>query len=385
MVFIPTARDQLIPGLLDGRGDVAAAGLTITPERQAQVDFSDPTFSDVSEIVVTGPGSPPLQSLEDLSGKHVFVRKSSSYFESLTALNERFAKQGKKPVELDVCPESVEDEDVLEMLNAGLVKIVVVDDYLANFWRQVFPKLVVHPELALRTGGSLGQAFRKNSPQLAVALNAGVAHFKTGSAARNQLIQKYLRQTKYVKDATSEADMKRFLELIDIFRRYSDQYSLDWLLMLAQGYQESRLDQSAKSHVGAVGVMQVMPATGKELAVGDIKKMEPNIHAGVKYIRFMIDQYYADEPMTPLDKTLFAFASYNCGPGRMTQLRKEAAKLGLDQNVWFGNVERVAAKRIGRETVTYVSNIFKYYVSYGLAVKELDAKNAAKQSPTISN
>jgi len=154
--------------------------------------------------------------------------------------------------------------------------------------------------------------------------------------------------------------------LAEFFRKYSDQYSIDWLLMMAQGYQESRLDQQAKSSVGAVGVMQIMPATGKDLDVGDIRREEENIHGGVKYIRFMIDQYYAKEPMTELNKGLFAFAAYNAGPGRISQLRKEAAEKGLDPNVWFDNVERVAAQRIGRETVQYVSNIYKYYIAYSL-------------------
>jgi membrane-bound lytic murein transglycosylase MltF len=116
--------------------------------------------------------------------------------------------------------------------------------------------------------------------------------------------------------------------------------------------------------VGAVGVMQVMPATGKELEVGDISKTQPNVEAGVKYMRVMIDRYYANEPMTELDKVLFTFASYNAGPGRIAQLRKEAVKRGLDPNVWFNNVEYVAADKIGAETVTYVSNIYKYYIAY---------------------
>jgi membrane-bound lytic murein transglycosylase MltF len=126
--------------------------------------------------------------------------------------------------------------------------------------------------------------------------------------------------------------------------------------------------------------MQVMPATGKDLKVGDITKIEPNIHAGVKYIRFMIDQYFQDEPMDSLNKGLFAFASYNAGPGRVRQLRKEAEKRGLDPNVWFGNVEQIASERIGRETVTYVSNIYKYYVAYRLLSEERARRAEAKKA-----
>ena len=148
--------------------------------------------------------------------------------------------------------------------------------------------------------------------------------------------------------------------------------------MAAQGYQESTLDHSVKSPVGAIGVMQVMPPTGKELKVGDITELEANIHAGVKYMRFMMDRYFKDEPMDNLNKALMTFAAYNAGPGRLRQLRREAEQRGLDPNVWFGNVERVASERIGRETVTYVSNIYKYYITYRLLTEQLERREAAK-------
>jgi membrane-bound lytic murein transglycosylase MltF len=197
---------------------------------------------------------------------------------------------------------------------------------------------------------------------------------REGTLFGNTLLRKYLGSAKFVKSATSAAEMRKFETLMEIFKKYSGQYSLDYLLMMAQGYQESQLNQAAKSKVGAVGVMQVMPATGAELKVGDIRQIDPNVHAGVKYIRFVIDQYFADEPMDRLNKGLFAFASYNAGPGRIRQLRREAKTKGLDPNVWFNNVERVAAERIGRETVQYVSNIYKYYIAYTLAVENEQAR-----------
>ena len=201
-----------------------------------------------------------------------------------------------------------------------------------------------------------------------------------GSAFGNQVERKYLINTTYARNAASEAERKKFLAVVQLFRKYSEQYNVDFLMMAAQGYQESRLDHGARSHVGAVGIMQVMPATGKELNVGDISQLEPNIHAGVKYMRRMMDANFRDEPLDPLNKGLFTFASYNAGPGRVRQLRREAEKRGLDPNVWFGNVEQIASERIGRETVTYVSNIYKYYVAYRLVVEENERRAAAKAS-----
>ncbi len=378
-IFIPVGRDELLPALSEGKGDIAAAGLTVTPERRKLVDFAAPIVTDAREVVLTGPASPAVATLDDLAGKEVFVRKSSSYYESLVALNQRFASEKKQPVTLKEAPEQLEDEDLIEMLNAGLVAIIVVDKHKADFWKQVFPKITIHDDMAMRTGSEIAWAIRKDSPELKRMLDQFVAAATSGPYAkdRERILTRYLKSTKYVKSAASAEERKKFLTLMRFFQKYGDKYDVDWLLMAAQGYQESQLDQSARSPVGAIGVMQIMPATGKELDVGDITQAEPNINAGVKYMRYMIDQFFENEPMTKLDKALFAFASYNAGPGRVAQLRKAAAKRGLDPNVWFHNVEYVAAEKIGQETVTYVANIYKYYIGYRLI---LDSQQARKEA-----
>jgi membrane-bound lytic murein transglycosylase MltF len=379
VVFIPVRRDQLLPALVEGKGDIAAANLTVTIERQKIVDYAAPILTKVSEVVLTGPESPAVATVDDLAGKEVFVRRSSSYYESLTALNQRLASENKAQVILKEAPEQLEDEDLIEMLNAGLVGIVVVDKHKADFWKQVFPKIGVHDSVQVRTGGEIAWAIRKDSPQLKLMLDQFAAATASGPYAkdRERILTRYLKNAKYVKNAASEAERKKFLSLIRFFQKYGDKYDVDWLLMAAQGYQESQLDQSARSAVGAIGVMQIMPATGKDMDVGDITQAEPNIHAGIKYMRFMIDRFYENEPMTRLDKALFAFASYNAGPGRVAQLRKEAGRRGLDPNVWFHNVEYVAADRIGEETVTYVANIYKYYVAYRLILEAQEARKEA--------
>ncbi|MGA2224109.1 MAG: transporter substrate-binding domain-containing protein [Syntrophobacteraceae bacterium] len=377
VVFIPLRRDQLLPGLAAGKGDVAVGNLTITPERQELVDFTVAALSNVSEVVVSGPASPKIATLDDLSGKEVFVRKSSSYYDSLVALNKKFAAEKKPPVTLKEAPETLEDEDLLEMLNAGLISIIIVDKHKADFWNQIFPQLTVHDNVAVRTGGEIAWAMRKGSPKLKAVLDDFVSHNKAGTSTGNQLLTRYLKNVKYVKNSVSEEERKKFMTLVQYFQKYGDQYDVDWMLMAAQGYQESQLDQDARSPVGAIGVMQLMPATGKEMQVGDITEIEANIHTGIKYMRFMIDQYYEKEPMTELDKALFTFASYNAGPGRVRRLRQEAAKRGLDPNVWFQNVEYVAAEKVGQETVTYVSNIYKYYIAYRLV---MEARAAQKEA-----
>jgi len=379
VVPLAVPRDELLPRLLKGEGDIAAAQLTITPERQKLVDFSSPFATDVTEVLVTGPQAPAIADLEGLSGQAVYVRPSSSYAEHLKALNAHFAQAGKPPVTVMPAPEVLEDGDILEMVSAGIVPATVVDSYMAKLYLQVFPKLEIHAGIESRPG-EIAWAFRKGSPKLAEAVDAFVKTHKEGSLAGNVLIGKYLKTAKWVKNARSDEDRARFISMIELFKKYGRQYSLDYLLMAAQGYQESGLDQSKRSRVGAIGVMQVMPATARDKAVNirDITKLESNIHAGIKYNRWVIDNFFQDPAISKLDKGLLAFAAYNAGPGRVASLRKEAAAAGLDRNRWFNNVELIAAKRIGRETVTYVSNIYKYYLTYQLMLVADQERQAAK-------
>jgi len=294
--FIPTSRDKLIPALLAGQGDIAAGVLTITPDRLQQADFADPFFRNVAEIVVTGPASPPLASLDDLSGKQVFVRRSSSYWTHLEALNETFVKAGKLPVQLKAAPEDLLDEELLEMLNAGLLSVIVVDRFVGLLWAKVLKRIHPREDIRIHEGGEIAWMIRKDSPLLKAELSRFARKYGERSGFGKNLFRKYAGSTRFVKAATSPSEVKKFWQMAAIFRKYGARYDLDYLLMMAQGYQESRLDQNARSAAGAIGVMQIMPATGKDLNTGDITQLEPNIHAGVKYIRRLQDRYFQGLP-----------------------------------------------------------------------------------------
>ncbi|MFM4995918.1 MltF family protein [Aeromonas sanarellii] len=379
-VFIPVAREALLTSLIEGKGDIAAANLTITDKRKKQgVVFSDPLLENVRELLVSGPDSPKVESAADLGGKTIFVRPSSSYFESLMAYNQARKAAGEPLIDIQPASEVLEDEDLVEMVNAGLLPFIVMDEHKARFWQKIFPKITIHETPVFREGGIIAWAVRQDSPKLLAMLNEQIKAIR-GKATGEDVLARYLKQNKFVKSAAAEAERKKFLQVVELFREYGEKYDVDWLLVVAQGYQESALNHKARSHVGAIGIMQIMPATGKGLKVGDIRQLEPNIHGGVKYMRWMIDHYYADEPMTALDKALFSFASYNAGPARVARLRTEAKKRGLDPNVWFHNVEYVAAEKIGAETVTYVGNIYKYYIAYKLVMEQLQLKQKASEA-----
>lgn len=376
--IIPTTRDKLLPEVVKGQGDIALGNLTVTEERLKTVDFVSPADQrGMKELVVTGPKSPVIASIDDLSGKTVHVRKASSYYESLEALNGRFKKEGKPAVKLVIVPDALEDEDMMEMLNAGLLEIIVVDDWKAKMWAQILPKIKVNEQAVLREGGKVGWAIRKGSPKLEAEILDYYKSYLKKQGVWAYRMKKYMAGVKQIKNSTGTEEWKRFEQTLALFNKYGQQYNFDPLMLAAQGYQESQLNQNAKSHVGAIGVMQVMPATGKDLKVGDISVTEPNIHAGAKYMDQLMTKYFPDANFTENNRTLFAFASYNAGPGNISKMRKEAEKRGLDPNKWFNNVEIVTAQKIGMETTTYVRNIYKYYVAYRL---QLDTMEAAKKA-----
>ncbi len=380
-VFVVVAtRDEMFANLREGRADIALGSLGVSEERLKLVDFvAPPDVLKGREIVVTGPTAPAIASVDDLSGKRVHVRKASVFYESLTALNARFKKDGKPPMALVLLPDALEDDDMMEMTNAGLIEVMVTADWIAKLWAPVLPKMKVHNDIALREGVSIGWAIRKESPQLAAEIN----DFYVSWIKKQRLIEtrlaSYLKRIKQIQNPTQGDEYKRFEQTIALFEKYGAQYHFDPLMLAAQGYQESRLDQNAKSHVGAIGVMQIMPATGADLKVGDIKVTEPNIHGGTKYMDKLMTRYFADAKFTDRERTLFAFASYNCGPGNVRKMRTEAVKRGLDPDVWFNNVEIVTAEKIGIETTTYVRNIFKYYVAYKLAAEAREEKEKVMQ------
>lgn len=378
VMFIPVARDELIPKLVAGVGDISAGGLAITHRREAQVDFSEPFASGIHEVLVTGPRSVPIARLEDLSGVEVMVRASSSYYEHLIQLNERFREQGLAPITLKPADENLESEDLLEMVNAGLVNATVVDRYLAQAWQPMLEDLVIHEDYPVRDDTSIAWAIRKDSPQFKAVLARFAKAHKLGTAFGNTLRNKYVKNSKALYNATDEEELKRFAQLVALFEKHAGTYDFDYLMLMAQGYQESQLDQSARSHRGAVGVMQLLPSTAADPAVGIEgidKSADRNVEAGSKYMRLLADKYLADPALTPLNRTLMTFAAYNAGPGNLRKFRRLAEKSGLDKNVWFGNVEHAAARIVGRETVDYVGNIYKYYVAYKLARDKQMAKD----------
>ena len=368
VVAIPVSRDALIPALLDGHADIIAADLTITGERKELVGFARPMLTNIDEVIVTGPDSPEIGALDDLAGQEIVVRPSSSYFEHLQSLSSDFEARALTPPILRAADEILEAEDILEMVNGGLIGITVMDDYKAKFWATVFPNVVVRDDLVINAGGSIAWAMRKDSPQLKAEIRGFLRKYGKGTMIGNDTYNRYLSDASRVRCSYSKRPQEEIDQLVDVFRKYGELYDFDWLMLAAQGYQESGLRQNRRSAAGAVGIMQIKPSTAKDKNVGidDVSTIDANVHAGAKYMRFLADRYFSGDDIDDLTQWIFSLAAYNAGPAKVARFRKEAAENGYDPNRWFDNVEIIAARRIGRETVTYVSNVFKYYVGYQL-------------------
>ena len=382
IVFVPTTTEKIVRAVADGYGDLAVANLTIDPERKKIVDYSDPTVTDIKQVVITGPGAPAVARLEDLSGKEFYVKKSSTHYRNLEALSESFKKSGKPAIKLTPADEQLEDDDILEMVNAGLVPMTLMDSHVAGLWAQVFKDLKVHSDLVVKAGNQKGWIFRKNSPKLAAAVNEFISKRAVGTSFGNTLVRRYLANAKYAAQAYSPQERRKFQLLTVLFQKYAAKYELDWLMLIAEGYQESKLDHGVRSRVGAVGIMQVMPSTASspEIRIPNIHKLENNIHAGAKILSILRNEHFNDPAIDPINRQLFASAAYNAGVNRIDRCRELTREMGLDPNVWFGNVEFAVAKKVGRETVQYVGNVYKYYLAYRMSSQRGEVRKEARKS-----
>jgi len=383
VTFLPMRVDQIEAALTEGVGDIIASGIVVTPDREKRVAFSTPVQTDVTQIIVTGLKFGQVSTLADLGGKEVYANPLTTYYENLQRANEELKKAGKPSIVIKPADRNLMDDDLVQMVNAGLIPATVTTKQRAALWSQVLDHIQSHPDLVIASGGQLAWVMRKNNPQFKQLVDDFVSSHAVGTSFGSTLLRRYLQNTKWVKNSTSAEDMKKFQANLELFQKYAGEYNFDYLMIAAQGYQESLLDQSKKNPSGAVGIMQVIPknAAASPIGIPNVTTPDGNIHAGVKMLRNIEDTYFNDPKIDPANKTLFVFASYNAGPNRIAKLRNKAADMGLDPNVWFGNVELVASKDIGQETVTYVANIYKYYVAYKLAVEQRDLRQKATGLP----
>jgi len=380
-VYIPVPFDQLLPALNAGQGDMVAAGLTITKDRQSSASFSRAYIKNVAEILVTSQNAAPIRSQEDLAGKTILVMKGTSYVRTLAAFNKTLISNGLEPITIRTESNgSITTEDILEMVNSGIVDYTIVDSHLATMWAKVLSKMHVRSDISFNVGGEIAWAVRKSNPELLKSLNIFLKTNQQGTLVGNVLFNKYFNSHKWITNPLADKQVKKLTKLEQLFRKYAVKYDFDWRFLAALAYQESRLSQEVVSHAGAIGIMQVLPRTAayKAIAISNINTLEGNIHAGAKYLAYLREKIKDDKGVSHLDQMNFILASYNAGPSRLKKLRTAAKKRGLNPDKWYSNVALEARRSIGHETVEYVSNISKYYVAYKLL-----SENKAKREKAL--
>lgn len=385
--YVPVRFDQLIPSLEQGHGDIAAAFLSITPHRQRRVAFATSLATSVDEILVTDKTIEKVSGFHDLSGLDITVLKGSSYIEHLNTINRILTKQGRLPINVIEADKNLLSEDILEMVNAGIVKATLIDDYKAELWSQVFDNIVVHKEMPISINNYVGWAVRQNNPQLKASLTQFVeAQAKQGTLVGNSLFKTYYENTQWIKAADVQGQRDKLRKLAPIFQKYADKYDYDPIALAAQGYQESTLNNNAVSHRGAVGIMQIMPSTAKEMGIKNFRQLEPNIATAAKYVAWLKRHFVNDPGIKEGEDLPLIWAAYNAGPGNFAKMQKRAEEMGLDKNVWFGNMEIAAGMQTGRETVQYVANVYKYYLAYTLSqqIEQQKADAIATKQPEDS-
>ena len=382
LVYIPVPFKNLIPSLLEGHGDIVAAGMTITPERREQVDFTTPYLENVSEVVVTHKSDNSIRTIDDLSKRILYVLRGSSYVQHLSKLSKQFKGSGRAPVYIVESDPYLATEDILELVNAGIVDATVSDDHIARLWANVLPDITVHDDIEVNSSGQIAWAVRKNNPELRATLDDFLRSNRTGTKLGNVLFKRYYESTRWIENPLSETAQIKLENYHALFKKYADEYEFDWLLISALAFQESGLNQKKKSNRGAVGIMQIKPSTAKDkhVRIKDVYKLENNIHAGVKYLAFLRNRYFNTPEFKYGADVHFSLAAYNAGPARVRKMRAKAKKMGLDSNVWFRNVERAAQQMVGSETTRYVANIYKYSRAYTLLANLEDQKAIALEA-----
>jgi len=379
--FVPVARDELLPGLVRGDGDIAAAGLTITDQRKKTVDFSIPYITGIDEVLVTNVSVATPVRVEDLAGKRIFVRYSSSYYDSLVALNKHLEKRGRKPVSIVEADEDLETEDILELVNSGAMRRTICDSHIARFWQDILENISVHEDVRIRRGGKIAWAVRRDNPQLKKSINGFMKEHRKGTLLGNIYFTRYYEEKRWIRNPMTEKTKAACFRYRPLIEKYADRYGFDWRLIMAIAYQESRLDHSRISKEGAVGLMQVRPSTAADphVDIEYVGSLENNIHAAVKYLAFLRNRYYSSAGIQPRDRTRFTLAAYNAGPAAVRKARRKAAAMNLDPDRWFHNVEVSMYEIVGDETVRYVRNINKYYIVYKNAMARIEERKNAME------
>jgi membrane-bound lytic murein transglycosylase F len=372
--------------LNNGKGDIAAAGLTITKERTKKVDFTE-YHNTIRQVLVQR--KPPnwrlmkkheiddmlIRNPIELIGKKVHVRRASSYYSRLKNLSEEIGGD----IKIVEVPGNVATEKIIKQVANGEIEYTVADENIALINQAYYPILDVETPVSFPQ--RIAWAVRKTSPKLLVVVNQWINDMK-------EKVDYYVIYNKYFKNrreyrerlesdyfSISGGSISRFDAII---KQYADSLGWDWRLFASQIYQESRFNPKAKSWAGAVGLMQMLPETAREYGAKNIYDTHENLKASANYLKWLLNYWEDIEDET--ERVKFAMASYNCGFGHIEDAQKLAEKYDAESDVWTDQVNQYILKLSekeffnddvvqfgycrGEEPYKYVQEIFERYEHY---------------------
>ena len=366
--YIPVPEALLVPCLLRGIGDIIAAGRSINHKPDPGTRYTEPYLTDVHHVFVTHKDAPAIKTLEDLSDRQIIIRPIRHHLETILKVNEQLGQKRLPPIRLVRAHTYLTAEDMLELINAGIFELSIVENHIADTWATVMPNVRISNHLLAEQRSSVAWLVRAENPMLRESLNRFLERYRKGTLHGNIYFDRYFNNIRWIKNPLAPTEQERFAAFAPLFKKYGQQYGIDWMLLVAIAFQESGLDPKVRSHAGAVGLMQVLPSTAsdKRIQIQNIEDIENNIHAGTKYLALLRDTYFKDLKDFPSTQMRFSLAAYNAGPLKINRSRKAALKMGFDPNRWFQHGEFAALKYIGQEPVRFVSNVNKYYLAYTL-------------------
>ncbi len=367
-----------------------AAGFHRSPGSLDTIDYTIPYLQGVSEVLITHRRAPAVNSIDDLSGRSIHVLPGWQDSITLRRINARLLVRGRPPLSKENNSGLLTSEDMLDLVNSGVVDLSIVESHIARLWSSAHPDIVILEFPDISAHAPIAWAVRKNNPELKASLDRFLRNRRSGSRFGNIYYRQYFKETRWIDNQLAPTDHAKFSRYVPLFRKYGSQYGFDWMLLAAVAYQESQMKNRRRSHAGAVGLMQVMPATAGDanVAIDNIRDPEQNVHAGTKYLALLRDVYFPAREFDSEERIRFILAAYNAGPNMIARCRRLARRMGRDPSKWFGHTELATRRLVGNETVHYVSNVVKYYLAYSLGhtmeclrQQHVETLKAAREQP----
>lgn len=361
--IIPRAKEQLLGALQRGEGDLVAPGELMQLRPSASVTTSGPVVANVPFVLVASKGGRRYARVEQLAGKTLALASGSAAGLAVEQLNTQLAARKLAPIKVEWVDPSLAVEDVMEMVQAGIYPMTVMELPIAERWAKVMPKLRVERRVAFSAPGSMSWYVRRDAPLLSASVDRFLASYKAPADIDAAFVKVY-RGLYKVHYPLARADRQRLEQLRPVLQRHARQQNMDWLNLAALAFKESQLDPTAKGASGATGLLQITPSAARRVGVGNIQQLDNNVQAGARYLALIRRKFFSSNKLNERERMAFTLAAYNMGPERVQAMRKEARKRGLNPNQWFFQTERIAMEQMGMGAVSYVNSVNKYYLAF---------------------